>query len=99
MEEGSKPRFEDVKDTDWFAPYVEVCVEEGLMQGTGDGKFEPQRELTITEAMVLTARLHATLAGERESPLIPFLTTPMIWYKFMTRQGPKWEISVTFRSL
>lgn len=60
-----KSSFEDVKDTGWFAPYVEVCVEEGLMQGTGDGKFEPQRELTITEAMVLTARLHATLAGER----------------------------------
>ena len=29
--------FVDVSAGDWFAPYVEVCVEEGLMAGTGEG--------------------------------------------------------------
>lgn len=58
------PGFSDVSPEDWFAPYVEICVEEGLMDGTGEGRFDPHRELTLTEAIVLTARLHARLAGE-----------------------------------
>ncbi len=56
--------FSDVSPEDWFAPYVEVCVEEGLMDGVGGGRFAPDRELTLTEAMVLAARLHARSARE-----------------------------------
>lgn len=58
-----EPAFSDVSSDDWFAPYVEVCVETGLMEGTGEGKFSPEKELTLMEAMVLTARLHAKNAG------------------------------------
>ena len=32
--------FSDVSPEDWFAPYVEVCVEEGLM---GRGNLNPKR--------------------------------------------------------
>lgn len=56
--------FSDVSPDDWFAPYVEVCVEAGLMNGVGDGRFAPEGELTLTEAFVLTARLHARNAGQ-----------------------------------
>lgn len=55
--------FSDVKTDDWFAPYVAVCVEEGLMQGTGDGRFDPQRELTDAEAMTLAYRLYDKSQG------------------------------------
>lgn len=27
--------FSDVKEDDWFAPYVKVCYEAGLLSGTG----------------------------------------------------------------
>ncbi len=49
--------FTDVSKADWFAPYVEVCVREGLMEGAGEGKFEPGRVLSVEEALVLAARL------------------------------------------
>ena len=57
VEEGSKPRFEDVKDTDWFAPYVEVCAERGLLNGVGEGKFNPGGILNGDEALVMAARV------------------------------------------
>lgn len=55
--------FADVKPDDWFAPYVEVCVEEGLMQGTGEGNFEPERELTYMECLILALRLYDLQRG------------------------------------
>lgn len=50
--------FTDVSPDDWFAPYVEVCVEEGLMLGTGEGKFSPYQNLNSAECVLLIARLH-----------------------------------------
>lgn len=67
--------FSDVSPDDWFAPYVEVCVEAGLMNGVGDGRFAPEGELTLTEAFVLTARLHARNAGQ-ELPHYDLPTDP-----------------------
>lgn len=56
--------FPDVRPGDWFAPYVAVCVEEGLMEGTGGGMFLPEKPLSTEEALVLTARLCRRLEGE-----------------------------------
>lgn len=50
--------FVDVSSGDWFAPYVDVCVEEGLMQGTGEGRFDPQGTVTMAEAATIAARIH-----------------------------------------
>lgn len=58
------PTFTDVSPQDWFAPYVTLCAETGLMTGTGENTFDPSRELTLTEALVLTARLHAKLSED-----------------------------------
>lgn len=55
--------FSDVKEADWFAPYVSICVEHGLMQGTDRG-FEPQKILTQAECVTLAARVGAALKGE-----------------------------------
>ena len=38
--------FSDVEEGDWFAPYVEVCAEDGLMIGLGDGRFAPLGAVT-----------------------------------------------------
>lgn len=56
--------FSDVRDSDWFAPYVRVCVDHGLMEGTGAGRFEPDRELTLMEVWALEAKLEAWARGE-----------------------------------
>lgn len=50
--------FVDVKAEDWFAPYVGVCVEAGLMEGVGGGRFDPERSLTNRECAILALRLH-----------------------------------------
>lgn len=50
--------FSDVSPDDWFAPYVEVCVEHGLMQGIGGGRFDPQGTVSHAQAATLAARLH-----------------------------------------
>lgn len=50
--------FLDVKDGDWFAPYVDVCVKAGLMNGVGDGLFAPDKTLSSVECAVLALRLH-----------------------------------------
>lgn len=56
--------FSDVPADAWYAPYVDVCVEEGLMKGTSDTTFSPERELTLAETLVLTARLSAKVNGD-----------------------------------
>lgn len=55
--------FVDVHPGDWFAPYVDVCVEHGLMNGVGDGQFAPQRTLSDEESTVLALRLHNIMQG------------------------------------
>ncbi len=55
--------FADVAPTDWFAPYVAACVEDGLMRGTGEGYFSPERTLTARECSVLALRLYDIMQG------------------------------------
>ena len=50
--------FSDVSSADWFAPYVKVCVEEGLMKGIGGSFFAPDETLSDIECTVLALRLH-----------------------------------------
>lgn len=51
-------QFSDVPANAWYAPYVEVCVDAGLMQGTGGGQFSPQLYLSQPECMTLALRLY-----------------------------------------
>lgn len=50
--------FVDVSPVDWFAPYVDVCVEAELMNGVGGGRFDPQGTVTLAQAATLAARIH-----------------------------------------
>lgn len=56
--EAERTTFVDVASADWFAPYVEVCVETGLMKGVGGGRFDPQGTVTLAQAATLAARIH-----------------------------------------
>lgn len=73
--------FVDVSPEDWFAPYVDVCVEAGLMKGTGEGKFSPSQVLSGYECAVLALRLHNLGRGGDGT----FEKAPWDWgYVFMT---------------
>ena len=55
--------FSDVMETDWFAPYVAVCAQANILNGTGEGRFSPHRALTYQECTVLSLRLYDLLRG------------------------------------
>lgn len=59
--------FTDVDAADWFAPYVELVAEKGVMIGTGDTSFSPQTELTQAECMTLAFRLYDLLRGQEHT--------------------------------
>ena len=44
--------FSDVKETDWFYENVKKAENQGIMNGTGDGKFSPYD--TATRGMIVT---------------------------------------------
>ncbi len=45
--------FTDVSENDWFYEYVSWAEESDIAHGTGNGKFEPNRECTVAEALTL----------------------------------------------
>jgi hypothetical protein len=54
--------FTDVKAADWFAPYVGAANSYGIVNGVGDGKFNPNGTITRQEAAAMVARA-ARLCG------------------------------------
>ncbi len=48
--------FNDVKADNWFAPYVEAAVKEGLFTGYSDGTFKPDRAITREEIAAVVGR-------------------------------------------
>lgn len=58
-----KAGFADVEVGRWYTQGVSVCVDLGLMNGTGKNYFEPEGALSYEEAVVLATRLHHILNG------------------------------------
>ena len=54
--------FNDVKTSDWFAPYVGSANTYGIVNGVGDNKFNPSGTITRQEAATMVARA-AKLCG------------------------------------
>jgi len=50
------PLFTDMKQEEWYAPYVEVGFLEGIVKGMGDGSFHPASSLTVEQALVMLKR-------------------------------------------
>lgn len=47
--------FEDVKERDWFYPYINVAYKEGIIKGNGN-KFNPKDNITREEIAVIIVR-------------------------------------------
>ena len=51
-----KKIYSDVKESDWFYPYVAIVDDLGLINGYEDGTFRPNQEVTYGELIVLLLR-------------------------------------------
>lgn len=51
--------FRDVAGKDWYDRWVDLAYNVGLMEGGGDGLFEPERALTVAETLHLAACLES----------------------------------------
>lgn len=70
--------FHDVAADAWYGSAVDYCREQGLMEGTGGGMFEPER--TMTRAMLATV-LYRAAGAPAMTGSGPFAdTTPGSWY-------------------
>ena len=47
--------------TQWYAEYIEMVYEYGLVKGKTTTTFEPDSYLTLAEAIKLAAELHSML--------------------------------------
>lgn len=83
--------FTDVKDTDWFAPYVSVCAESGLMNGTGNGSFSPGGTMTVAECAAIAARLLESSTGKAIPGITALPGETLPWYQqyvgYLTSNG------------
>lgn len=60
----SAARFSDVKETDWFYPYVDTLTGAGIIKGYNDGTYRPGGAVTTGEAL----KLILLAAGYAEQP-------------------------------
>lgn len=61
--------FNDVPSGAWYAAAVNTAASSGLMQGTGEGRFAPDRAVTREEMAVLLARVSSSEAADGIEPL------------------------------
>ena len=55
--------FTDVPAGSWFEQGVATCAENGIMVGTGDGLFSPEKALSQAECLTLALRLYDLRRG------------------------------------
>ena len=56
--------FSDVPSNAWYANDVNDVQRYGILKGTGNNKFNPNGNMSLAEAITLTARTYAYLRGE-----------------------------------
>lgn len=61
---GKVPSFRDVGGRDWFSLWVDLTYNTGLMSGTGSGAFEPERTVTVAEAIQIAANMDSRFLGD-----------------------------------
>ncbi|MDA1208939.1 MAG: sortase [bacterium] len=75
------PLFIDMRQTDWFAPYVEAAFEALIIKGYPDGTFRPGQVLTVEEAVVLLIRTFGLEGTETAAALSPYIANRAdTWY-------------------
>ncbi|MDI4645286.1 S-layer homology domain-containing protein [Cohnella hashimotonis] len=74
--DGGKVAFKDIQASDWFAGDVEAAARFGLARGSGDGRFQPQAEVTREQmAVMLAATLKLAPGAHTAAPADSGTTT------------------------
>lgn len=74
---GRLPSFTDVDPRDWFALWVDIAYNTGIMSGTSGSTFEPGREVTVAEAIQMAANMDSRYKGDNFHTTV-HVSTP--WY-------------------
>ncbi|HWP79638.1 MAG TPA: InlB B-repeat-containing protein [Candidatus Acidoferrum sp.] len=61
--------FADVGEGAYYAPYIAWAVENGITQGTGEGRFEPDGLVTREQMAVFTARFFEALGIDMDDEI------------------------------
>lgn len=61
---GKLPTFSDVKERDWYALWVDIAYNTGIMEGTGGGAFAPGRAVTVAEILQMAANMDSRCRGD-----------------------------------
>ncbi len=73
-EEPAEASFDDVAEGDWFYDAVSYAVEKGMMNGVGEGKFDPNG--TTNRAMLVTILYRIEGSPEVDASVSPFFDVP-----------------------
>lgn len=60
--------FSDVPENAWYADAAQLCVDRGLLKGTGEDTFSPDNAVTLAEVMTVAVRLHYRAHGGTGDP-------------------------------
>ena len=78
-------QFEDIKVDDWYHDGIHFCVDEGIMNGMGEGKFAPTENTTRAQLVMMLYRLAGTPSMEGDTePFTDVADTdwfyaPIVW--------------------
>lgn len=61
---GKLPGFSDVDGRAWYSLWVDLAYNTGIMAGTGGGLFEPDRVVTVAEALQMAANMDSRHRGD-----------------------------------
>lgn len=68
--------FRDVPINDWFAPYVELAYQHGVVEGYSDGTFKPHNTINFAEALKIIL-----MANNVDAKRTRFNETPLLYVK------------------
>lgn len=61
---GRTPAFTDVRSRDWYALWVNLAYNTGIMSGKGNNTFDPGREMSVAEAIQMAANMDSRYKGD-----------------------------------
>ena len=71
-QQSSSEYFTDIPENAWYADYMDICYESGLMKGIGGNRFNPEGTMTCAEMLAVCARLHHVFnGGDGNIPQLP----------------------------
>jgi len=56
-------KFTDVSSDEWYAPYINGVYEAGIIKGTEENKFEPDKEITREQMITMIMRCYNNLTN------------------------------------